>query len=48
MVKLFVNSGDPDQRPHSAAPDLGLHCLPLLGLQTKMSQYHNRLMGDGS
>ena len=25
MVELFANSGDPDQMPHSAAPDLGLH-----------------------
>ena len=28
MVKLFANSGDPDQTPRSAASDLGLHCLP--------------------
>ena len=27
MVKLFANSKDPDQMPHSAASDLGLHCL---------------------
>ena len=27
MAKLFANSGDPDQMPHSAASDLGLHCL---------------------
>ena len=31
MVKLFVNSEDPDQTPRSAASDLGLHCLPILG-----------------
>ena len=34
-----VNSVDPDQMPHSAASDLGLHCLPvtLLGcLQAKI------------
>ena len=29
MVKLFAKSGDPDQMPHSAASDLGLHCLPI-------------------
>ena len=29
MAKLFANSGDPDQMPHSAASDLGLHCLPI-------------------
>ena len=28
MAKLFANSGDPDQMLHSAASDLGLHCLP--------------------
>ena len=34
MVKLFANSGDSDQMPHSAASDLGLHCFPstLLGV----------------
>ena len=25
MAKLFANSGDPDQMPHSVASDLGLH-----------------------
>ena len=29
MAKLFANSGDPDQTRHSAASDLGLHCLQL-------------------
>ena len=29
MEKLFANSGDPDQTLHSAASDLGLHCLPI-------------------
>ena len=24
---LLANSGDPDQTPHHAASDLGLHCL---------------------
>ena len=28
MVEPFANSEDPDQMPHSAASDLGLHCLP--------------------
>ena len=34
MAELFANSGDPDQTQHSAASDLGLHCLPntLLGI----------------
>ena len=34
MVELFASSGDPDQKPHSVASDLGLHCLPntLLGV----------------
>ena len=26
---LLANSGDPDQTPHDAASDLGLHCLPM-------------------
>ena len=26
---LLANSGDPDQTPHYAASDLGLHCLPM-------------------
>ena len=29
MAKLFAYSGYPDQTPHSAASDLGLHCLPI-------------------
>ena len=29
MVELFANSEDPDQTPHSAASDLGLHSLPV-------------------
>ena len=29
MAKLFTNSGDPDQIPHSVTSDLGLHCLPI-------------------
>ena len=36
MVKILANSGDPDQRPHSAASDLGLQCLPFVGFQTIM------------
>ena len=26
---LKANSGDPDQKPHSAASSLSLHCLPM-------------------
>ena len=29
MVKIFANSGDPDQTLHSAASDLSMHCLPV-------------------
>ena len=29
MVELFVNSEDPDQTPHYAESDLGLHCLQI-------------------
>ena len=27
MAKVFANSADPDQTPHSVASDLGLHSL---------------------
>ena len=30
MAKLFANSEDPNQMLHSAASDLGLHCLPVI------------------
>ena len=29
MLVVSANSVDPDQTPHSAASDLGLHCLPM-------------------
>ena len=29
MAKLFANSEDPDQMPHSVASDQGQHCLPV-------------------
>ena len=32
MVKLFANSGDPNQMLLSVASDLGLHCLPMFFL----------------
>ena len=41
MAKLFANSGDPEQTPHSVVSDLGLHCLPITlfgGFQTKMGK----------
>ena len=40
-LHVFVYSGDPDQMPHSAASDLGLHSLQitlLWGLQIKMGK----------
>ena len=45
MVKLFANSGDPDQMLHSVASDLGQHCLSITLLRAsrlklvKMSQH---------
>ena len=27
LERSVTNSGDPDQKPHNAASDLGLHCL---------------------
>ena len=46
MVKLYANSGDPDQTPRSAASDLGLHCLPiaLLGVSRLQWDKHNHYM----
>ena len=40
-AKLFANSGDPDQTPHSAASDLGLHCLPVTLLRVSRLQWLN-------
>ena len=44
MVGVFANSGDPNQMPHSAESDLGLHCLPiiLLGLQWVTLNYNSK------
>ena len=39
MAKLFANSGDPDQTPHSAVSDLGLHCLPFTLLRVSRLQW---------
>ena len=39
MVKLFANSGDPDQTPLSAVSDLGLHCLPITLLRVSRLQW---------
>ena len=39
MAKLFANSGDPDQTPHSVASDLGLHCLPITLLRVSRLQW---------
>ena len=41
MIKLFANSGDPDQRLHSAASDLGLHSLPVTLSGVSGLQYVN-------
>ena len=41
MVELFANSGDPDQTPHSAVSDLGLHCLPITLLGVSSLQWVN-------
>ena len=39
MAKLFANSGDSDQTSHSAASDLGLHCLPITLLLVSRQQW---------
>ena len=38
MAKLFANSGDPDQTPHSVVSDLGRHCLPITLLRVSRLQ----------
>ena len=37
----YTNSVDPDQMPHVAASDLGLHCLRMLG------QWNRQLLATG-
>ena len=44
MVELFANSGDPGQMPHSAASDLGLHCLPVISLGVSSLQKANSFL----
>ena len=46
MVEPFANSGDPDQMPHSAASDLGLHCLPITLLGVSRLQWVNPTYWD--
>ena len=38
---LKANSVDPDQMPHSAASDLGIHCLPMSLLWGTRHQWVN-------
>ena len=45
MAKLLANSGDPDQMLHSAASDLGLHCLPITLLGVSRLQWVNAYHG---
>ena len=42
MVELFASSGDPDQTLHSAASDLGLHCLPDTRVEVSSLQWVNK------
>ena len=39
---MYANSVDPDQMPHSAASDLGPHCLPR---SQKQDARHKRVKG---
>ena len=39
MLELFFNSEDPDQMPHFAASDLGLHCWPVTCLGVSSLQW---------
>ena len=42
MVEPFANSGDPDHKRHSAASDLGLHCLPITLFGVSRLQWVNK------
>ena len=44
MDKLFANSEDPDQKPRSAASDLGLHRLPITLLRVSQLQWGSIIM----
>ena len=44
MAEVFANSEDPDQMPHSAASDLGLHCLSFTLLGVSRQQWVNNLI----
>ena len=46
MAKLFANSGDPDQMPHSVASDLGLHCLQITLSQVSLLQWVKQSLGE--
>ena len=48
MAEVFANSGDPDQMPHSAASDLGLHCLPVTVLRVSRLQWVKPQLGHGT
>ena len=48
MAKFFANSGDPDQTPHSAVSDLGLHCLRITLLRVSRLQWVNFTERGGS
>ena len=41
MAELFANRGDADQRLHSVASELGLHCLPVTQLGVSSLQRVN-------
>ena len=41
MAEIFANSEDPDQMVHSAASDLGLHCVPVTVLGVSWQQWVN-------
>ena len=45
LIEHFIrNHGDPDQRPHSVASDLGLQCLFFLCPSTRTSNAYHRFL----
>ena len=41
IAKVIAHSGDPDETPHSAVSDLGLHCLPVTPLMVSRLEWVN-------
>ena len=45
---INANSGDPDQMPHLAASELGLHCLQNIFLEVSRLKWVSLIATDGT